>query len=481
MLDCAEFWKDFQNMLEIEHTKEFEDIAVQTDTGAAFAGRSAETVKVYTRHKRTCPKRDRPDWARCNCVKWLYVYRKGKDTLTSAKTRSWEKAEQKARELRDSFDPTKQLQRQLEAKLNARNGQVEIALAVDQFQKEVARLSRAEATCAKYNLTLSRLLAWCAAQKPAVLLLSQLDVPTLRSWIHSWTGAPTTRHNQHQRVRTFFRFCMEQGWSTENPAKKIKNVTPQQDETLPFSRQQYDALIEATYYYDGRGEERNGGTTNSRRVRAYLKLLRWSGLRAGDAACLPKSKLRDDDSLFLYQAKVKSKASAPVYVLLPHSVADELRNVPPGSCTDPQYFFWSGRSKRKSEVSNWQKIFSKVLSKAIEMFPKLFLDANGRQKPAHLHMMRDTFAVEYLLAGMPLEEVSRLLGHSSVTITQKHYAPWVLERQQRLAASQRTAWAAMGVEQKVHGQRTAGGRRFRHPSRKSSRDRTPGRVLSGTR
>ncbi len=49
-----------------------------------------------------------------------------------------------------------------------------------------------------------------------------------------------------------------------------------------------------------RGEERNGDTTNSRRVRAYLKLLRWSGLRAGDAACLPKSRLRDDDSLFLY-------------------------------------------------------------------------------------------------------------------------------------------------------------------------------------
>ena len=33
------------------------------------------TVKVYTRHTRTCPKRDRSDWARCNCVKWLYIYR----------------------------------------------------------------------------------------------------------------------------------------------------------------------------------------------------------------------------------------------------------------------------------------------------------------------------------------------------------------------------------------------------------------------
>jgi hypothetical protein len=154
----------------------------------------------------------------------------------------------------------------------------------------------------------------------------------------------------------------------------------QQDETLPFTREQYDALIEASYYYDGRGQERNGETTNSRRARAYLKLLRWSGLRAGDAACLAKVKLRDDDSLVLYQAKVKGKASGPVCVLLPHEMAQELGDVPPGSATDPRYFFWSGRSKRKSEVSNWTKIFGRVLSKAIELFPKLFLEANGQPK-----------------------------------------------------------------------------------------------------
>jgi hypothetical protein len=102
-------------------------------------------------------------------------------------------------------------------------------------------------------------------------------------------------------------------------------------------------------------------------------LLRWSGLRAGDAACLPKSKVRDDDSLFLYHAKVKGKASAPVYVLLPPDVAKELRRVPPGSVTHPSHFFWSGRSKRKSEVSNWEKIFAKVVSKARQMFPNQHL------------------------------------------------------------------------------------------------------------
>jgi integrase/recombinase XerD len=434
-------------MIQLESEKDSRG-AIEASAFSLEADNSVVTVNVYTRHKRSCPKRDQPDWARCNCMKWLYVYRNGKDRLISAKTRSWEKAEQKARELRDSFDPARQLQRQLEAKLNARNGQVEIAFAVHQFLQEVDRLNREEATRSKYKLTLSRLLTWCAAQQPTVILLYQLDVSTLRSWILSWTGAPTTRHNQHQRLRTFFRFCMDQGWTSENPAKKVRNVTPHQEATLPFSRQQYDALIEATYYYDSRGKERNGNTKNSRRVRAYLELLRWSGLRAGDAACLPKSSLRDDNSLFVYQAKVRTKASAPVCVLLPHKVAEQLRHVPPANCTDPNYFFWSACSKRKSEVSNWQKIFAKVVSKAAELYPKLFADSQGRPKPAHLHMLRDTFAVEYLLAGMPLDEVSRLLGHSSVTITQRHYAPWVLERQQRLAANQRSAWISMGMAEK---------------------------------
>ena len=380
-------------------------------------------------------------------MKYLYLYKGGGSRQVSAKTRSWEKAEERAHEIRDSWNPVRQLERQLQAKARrSETKQISLVDAVSIFLKEVERLNREESTRGKYRLTLEhRLLGWCAAQKPPIVSLTELDVETVRRWIHSWHGAPTTLHNQHQRVITFFSFCVEQGWITDNPAKKIKKVAPEQDETLPFTREQYDALIEATYFYDSRDTKKAGDTVNSRRARAYLKLLRWSGLRAGDAACLAKDKLRDDDSLFLYQKKVKGKASSPVYGLLPNDVAEELRNVPASAYTHPNYFFWSGRSKRKSEVSNWIKIFGKALATATEKHPKLFNESDGQPKPAHLHMLRDTFAVEYLLAGMPLEEVSRLLGHSSVLITQKHYAPWVLERQQRLATSVRTAWSTMGL------------------------------------
>src|ERR1700737_4711771 len=60
---------------------------------------------------------------------------------------------------------------------------------------------------------------------------------------------------------------------------------------------------------------------------------------------------------------------------------------------------------------------------------------------------------------------SRLLGRSGVLITQKHYAPWVLERQQRLATSVRTAWSTMGLNSAAPIVNIADGRAGRGESR----------------
>ena len=54
--------------------------------------------------------------------------------------------------------------------------------------------------------------------------------------------------------------------------------------------------------------------------------------------------------------------------------------------------------------------------------------------------LRDTFAVELLLAGVPLERVSILLGHQSVRITEKYYAAWTDSRQRQVEADLRRAW-----------------------------------------
>jgi len=53
----------------------------------------------------------------------------------------------------------------------------------------------------------------------------------------------------------------------------------------------------------------------------------------------------------------------------------------------------------------------------------------------------DTFAVSLLLAGKPIEDVSKLLGHTSIQTTLKHYAPWVQEMQSKMERNLRQLWA----------------------------------------
>ena len=58
----------------------------------------------------------------------------------------------------------------------------------------------------------------------------------------------------------------------------------------------------------------------------------------------------------------------------------------------------------------------------------------------HPHQLRDTAAVEWLKEGVPIEEVSRLLGHSSIKTTERHYNPWVQSRQERLDSLVIATW-----------------------------------------
>jgi integrase len=159
------------------------------------------------------------------------------------------------------------------------------------------------------------------------------------------------------------------------------------------------------------------------------------------------------NKLLLYQAKT----GVPVYVPLPPHVAEMLRTVPDGLKPNPRYFFWSGNGLPKTFVANCQRAFRRLFKVAN------ICGADGTRKRCHPHMFRDTFAVEMLLAGVPIDQVSILLGHASVKITEKHYSPWVRARQDQLEASVQRAWTdpdkaprklASSSSRKVKGTRT---------------------------
>src|SRR5580658_1038500 len=69
-----------------------------------------------------------------------------------------------------------------------------------------------------------------------------------------------------------------------------------------------------------------------------------------------------------------------------------------------------------------------------------FAHVSKGQGNAISHRFRDTCAVELLLAGVPIERVSILLGHQSVRVTERHYNPWVRSRQEQLEADVPRTW-----------------------------------------
>ena len=61
------------------------------------------------------------------------------------------------------------------------------------------------------------------------------------------------------------------------------------------------------------------------------------------------------------------------------------------------------------------------------------------------HMLRDTYAVEMLNAGVPMEKVSKLLGHKTIATTERYYAKWVPSRLRLLEDEAVAAMRRMGV------------------------------------
>jgi integrase/recombinase XerD len=147
--------------------------------------------------------------------------------------------------------------------------------------------------------------------------------------------------------------------------------------------------------------------------------MRYTGMRISDAISLSVDRLAGN-RLFRYT----QKTGVPVHTIVPEFVAAALEPTPRASET---YYFWTGRGQIESAVRSWQTRLRKLFKLA------------GLK--SHSHRFRDTLAVELLMAGVPIERVSILLGHQSVRVTERHYNPWVYARQQQLEADLARAWA----------------------------------------
>jgi site-specific recombinase XerD len=366
-------------------------------------------LTIYRRHSSDCPHKSKGRrWHRCDCPIWVQGSLGGEYVRESLNLTVWGAAQERVRGweasgqvgvVRAEIPTIKEAVEKHIADAEARNLQPE---SVKKIKDVIER----------------RFLNYCSNE--GFRSLRQLDVDAVREFRNLLVKdySANSARKRLEYVRAFFRFCHDSGWITANPMSAVKPPKADHSPTLPFEKKQIEKLLATAEKLTAKGRFKDG---NRKRVRAMILLLRYSGLRISDAAILERSRL-SGDKLFLYT----QKTGTPVWVPLPKQAVDTLNESP---SDDEKYFFWNGRCQAKSAVKIWERTFQSVFKHA-------------KIPDGTIHRFRDTFAVELLLKGVPIEQVSVLLGHSSLKVTERHYAPWVKARQDQLEQSVRLAWPA---------------------------------------
>lgn len=365
-------------------------------------------LTVYTRHSSPCLQPDSLVHD-CECPKWIRGVLPAQGRIrVSARTRSLQEAKDRARKMEqtDAFEISS----------------VEQAIKLYVADQEARHLSKSSLRQSRGFLE-RQFLPWL--KNRGLMRLDEIRTWRLRELQHTLNLRAVTATRRHERLRSFFRFCVISGWLRTNPMDGLKKpIVLRARPTDYFNREEFERILAATEKY-----EYGGGRDcayRAQRMRALVLLMRWSGLSIKNAVLLERSALDDRGALFLRRAKT----GVPVFVPLPLVVLS-LHAIPPLSST---YFFWSGRGDVRSAIQGYERSFRKLFCIAD------IRHSDGTPKRCHAHMFRDTFAVELLLAAVPVDQVSMLLGHRSVRMTEKHYLPWVQARQKQLTRSIRRAW-----------------------------------------
>jgi integrase/recombinase XerD len=379
-------------------------------------------LAAYRRHRKDCVHYDLGrKYRRCRCPIWARGFIGRQAIQKSLGTLDWDKAQKIIHKWEVGGDRPIRQDKQL----------IPVVQATEEFLADSRARNLRHKTIYKYQLTFRQLVKF--GERLGIRYVKEFDTRTLQKFRASWKDKNLGALKKLERLRSFFRFANLKGWIADNPATEIKNPKISMKPTSPLSP---DEMLRILTAIGERIEEcRPQEKDSARRLRGLVLLLRYSGLRIGDAVSCSTDRLADG-KIRLYTQKTGIYVHCP----LPEFVVAELTATPRRS---ERHWFLTGNSKLQTATAYWQRRLIDLFKdmKVTEFARKNRVSKDEARKKLEARAgkftmsparrFRDTFAVELLSAGVPLERVSILLGHSNIKVTETHYAPWVRARQEQ--------------------------------------------------
>ncbi len=403
----------------------------------------AEGLYLYTRHSKDCRYHtntdvDRDQSRRCSCVKYIRgTALDGARLRQSTGTTSWEKARALLARAMAAHDP---LNRPLFGLATPVTGDATehqhktVAEAVEQFI-DTKRGENIVDISHYIGFFQGELLAWCKLR--GIYLLEELNLEQITKFRNSLKNKATVKNRKVSRLRNFFQFGCDRRWIAENPARRLKPAQEEEPEVEYFHPEEMQVLEESCFVSHSWQRGRDFAHRD-KRLRAFILFARWTGLAIIDCVRFERDRLQQTADGIWTVMLHRTKNGNPVFVAIPPEVADAVLLIPP-LCD--RYFFWSGNGKPTTAVRGWRRSMGLV-------FKAANLKRNGRRLRCHPHMLRHTFAIEKLLGGAALEDVSLLLGHSSIKVTERHYLKFDQRRQERLTRASMVDWEQIAPKQR---------------------------------
>ncbi len=286
----------------------------------------------------------------------------------------------------------------------------DLATAVETWLSRLAdERRRSEHTIAAYRRDVSDLLGFLTEHRGAAVdlaALGELTVRDVRAWLARRAAegrARTSTARALSAVRVLFRHLEREGVPVSSALSLVRAPKTPRGVPRPLSEGQAKAVVDLNTVSAGSPD------WTARRDTAVLLLLYGCGLRIGEALGLDRADAPAADAKLhslMITGKGNKQRVVPVLPVVAEAIADYLAACPyslaPG---DP--LFVGVRGKR-------------LQPRLVQQTMARLRGALGLPASATPHALRHSFATHLLAGGGDLRTIQELLGHASLSTTQRY-------------------------------------------------------------
>ena len=266
--------------------------------------------------------------------------------------------------------------------------------ALEEFARHLAQVERASAhTRRAYLSDLAQLAAFLDQRGTGLDAASRDD---LRAFLASRFGSNSTSTlaRKQSALRAFYEHRVRMGHIADSPARRL--VFPRRRVSLPdvVSVDDCFALVDAP----------SGGSAAGARDRCALELLYGAGLRVSELVALDLDDVRDG-------------------VLRVRGKGNKEREVPIVAKAKAALDAWTARRselKPRASALLVNRRGGRLSARSVARQLARYALAAGTRRHVHPHALRHSFATHLLDMGADLRGIQELLGHASLSTTQRY-------------------------------------------------------------